>query len=255
MPDKQRLAATTTALEFTRPVVDFNADDWSGASETEAARHVQDESERCLAAYDAKPSLVREHANIERATAQGGYGHRQLYELVQNGADALVNRIGGRIEVVLTPGALYCANEGDPIDHWGVEAILSSHVSMKRGTEIGRFGLGFKSVLGVSHTPQFFSRTACFGFDADYAAGRIRRVVPDAQRTRVSRCLWNLGDGPTVASGLIIRLGCDSLAVSLIRQLIYRASRSSSKVTGSPQHGDVPPGPMRRMNVWQSSQN
>ena len=26
-------------------------------------------------------------------------------------------------------------------------------------------------------------------------------------------------------------------------------------MTGSPQHGDNPPGPRRRINVWQSSQN
>lgn len=165
----------------------FDPTCWTGSADTDAARHVASESERSLAAYRAKPSLVREHANIERATAQGGYGHRQLYELIQNGADALVGSPGGRIAVVLTEDSLYCANEGAPIDKWGVEAILSSHVSMKRGTEIGRFGLGFKSVLGVSSNPQFFSRSACFGFDADLSAAAIRAVVPDAERTPVLR--------------------------------------------------------------------
>jgi hypothetical protein len=32
-----------------------------------------------------------------------------------------------------------------------------------------------------------------------------------AMLARVSRCLWNLGNGPTDAGGLIIRLGCDIL--------------------------------------------
>ena len=33
-------------------------------------------------------------------------------------------------------------------------ALMFSHLSSKRGTtEIGRFGLGFKSVLGVTDTP------------------------------------------------------------------------------------------------------
>ncbi|HEV2361596.1 MAG TPA: DEAD/DEAH box helicase family protein [Acidimicrobiales bacterium] len=118
-----------------------------------------------------------------------------MYELVQNGADALVGQgsaPAGRIDVVLTNDCLYCANEGRPIDLEGVDAILTSHISMKRGTEIGRFGLGFKSVLGVSLQPAFFSKTGSFGFDAADAAERIRRVVPDAARMptlRVARPL------------------------------------------------------------------
>ena len=160
------------------PEVCFDPADWATATASDATRHLLSESERSLASYRAKPSLVREHANIERATAQGGYGHRQLYELIQNGADALIGTSGGRVSVVLTDEALYCANEGEAIDEWGVEALLSSHVSMKRGTEIGRFGLGFKSVLGISSNPQFFSRSACFGFDADTSSELIRGVVP-----------------------------------------------------------------------------
>lgn len=148
---------------------------------------LEEQSNRCLAAYRENPSLVPEHANIERATAQGGYGRRQLYELVQNGADALVGMSPGRITVVLTQGALYCANEGAPLDVDGVGAILGSHLSMKRGTEIGRFGLGFKSVLGVTDRPMFLSRSGSFWFDAEESARRIRSIVPDAERVPVLR--------------------------------------------------------------------
>jgi hypothetical protein len=148
---------------------------------------VADQSDRCLAAYSVNPTLIREHAAIERATRQGGYGRRQLYELVQNGADALVNTPGGRIEVLLTPKVLYCANEGAPIDVEGVEAILSSHLNVKKGNEIGRFGIGFKSVLAVSQSPEFFSRSGSFRFDAAHAAKRIRAVCPDAKEIPVLR--------------------------------------------------------------------
>lgn len=129
------------------------------------------------------PRDVEEHANIERSTAHGGYGRRQLYELVQNGADAILAATGsaGRIEVRLTEQTLYVANEGEPVDRGGIEAILASHVSRKRSSEIGRFGLGFKSVLEVSKTPQFFSRSVSFDFDADWAASTIAKVVPKAQ--------------------------------------------------------------------------
>lgn len=153
---------------------------WAGL-ESALAQHVALQSRRCLDAYRANPLLVKEHANIERATAQGGYGRRQIYELVQNGADALIGTDAGRIEVVLTESALYCGNEGEPVDIDGLDAILSSHVSMKRGTEIGRFGLGFKSVLGVTDRPEFYSRSGSFKFNAEESAVRIREIVPDAQ--------------------------------------------------------------------------
>jgi superfamily II DNA or RNA helicase len=197
--------AAPTRISYPRDSGSFDHAAWVKAASTPQAQHVSAESERCLAAYRAKPSLVREHANIERSTAQGGYGHRQLYELIQNGADALVDQPGGRIEVVLADHALYCANEGESIDIWGVEAILSSHVSMKRGTEIGRFGLGFKSVLGVSATPQFFSRSACFGFDAEDSARRIREVVPDAERTPILRLATTLDPVRSAEADPILR--------------------------------------------------
>lgn len=156
-------------------------------SESPVVQRVVGQSEACLEAYRANPLLVDEHANIEVATAQGGYGRRQIYELVQNGADALTNGHSGRIEVLLTREALYCANEGEPIDARGAECILSSHVSMKRGTEIGRFGLGFKSVLGVSREPEFYSRSGSFRFNQDESRERIAGIVPNAERYPVLR--------------------------------------------------------------------
>lgn len=159
---------------------------WAGPSSS-IGRHVEELSGRQVAAYGANPLLVDEHANIERATAQGGYGRRQIYELVQNGADALIDHASGVIHVLLTEDALYCANEGSPVDGEGVDAILMSHLSVKRGTEIGRFGLGFKSVLGITARPQFLSRSGSFAFDADESAQRIRPVAPQAERLPVLR--------------------------------------------------------------------
>lgn len=159
---------------------------WEGLN-SRLAEHVALQSRRCLEAYKANPLLVKEHANIERATAQGGYGRRQIYELIQNGADAMIGTARGKIEVLLTESALYCANEGDPIDIDGLNAILSSHVSMKRGTEIGRFGLGFKSVLGTTDRPEFYSRSGSFKFNAADSAVKIRDVVPEAEVVPVLR--------------------------------------------------------------------
>lgn len=152
------------------------------------SRHIEDERRRRLRAYEIQPNDVREHVGIEDEVLSGGYGHRQLHELIQNGADALL-RAGsaGRVAVVLTAEALYCANEGAPIEVDGVTAILHSHISTKRGNQIGQFGIGFKSVLAVSETPEVFSRSGSFSFEASWSAGQIRTVCPEADRTPVLR--------------------------------------------------------------------
>ena len=118
--------------------------DWAGPDGAIGA-YVGGESRNSLAAYNLQPNLVEEQANLEEDTARGGYANRQLFELVQNSADALAVSGGGRIWIRLTPTHLYCADEGRPIDTAGVTALMFSHLSPKRGTaEIGRFGLGFQ---------------------------------------------------------------------------------------------------------------
>ncbi|MGW5020895.1 DEAD/DEAH box helicase family protein [Streptomyces cacaoi] len=159
---------------------------WAGPG-SPVSTMIMDQSERYLRAYSENPTLVQEHANIERSTTQGGYGRRQLYELVQNGADELLQETHGGMHVVLTEEALYCANLGRPVSPGGVETILASHLSRKRGTEIGRFGLGFKSVLAVSANPQFFSRSGSFGWDAEKTRRLIRERVPGDGDTPVLR--------------------------------------------------------------------
>lgn len=155
------------------------------------ADEIAELNERCLNAYKANPALVEEHANAERIQTEGGYGRRQIWELIQNGADEMLGS-PGRVEVVLTEDHLYCADQGGGITPEGAGAILSAYRSAKRGPEIGRFGLGFKSVLGVSETPEFFSRPGSFGFDPAYSRDRIREVlkkVSDVPTLRLARTL------------------------------------------------------------------
>ena len=158
---------------------------WQSA-DSEVGREVETVSRETLAAYREAPRFVEEHANLERAAVEGGYGRRQLFELIQNGADELLGSTG-RVTVVLTESALYCANEGKPLSVQGVGALLSSHLSAKQGVEIGRFGLGFKSVLGISKRPAIYSRSGSIVFDPEKAAARIEEVVPGSKRVPVLR--------------------------------------------------------------------
>ena len=156
---------------------------WAG-TDGELCAFIAGELEKTLDAYRSQPKLLEEHANLEEDTARGGYAHRQLFELIQNSADALVSApAGGRIEIQLTKDHLYCADNGRPIDSDGVTALMFSRMSPKRGTsEIGRFGLGFKSVLGVTDAPEFFSRSGSFRFDRENSRVRILEIVPSAPR-------------------------------------------------------------------------
>ncbi|PSJ30253.1 helicase [Streptosporangium nondiastaticum] len=139
-------------------------------------RTVVEQSLRVLETYRVDPGLIPEHANGERRITQGGYGDRQLFELVQNAADEIRDEPDGRIHVVLTDTHLYCANQGNPVTPEGAETILRMSMSRKRGGQIGRFGVGVKSVLVVTDTPEFFSSTGSFGFDRAWSYERIRSV-------------------------------------------------------------------------------
>ena len=145
-------------------------------------------ADQTLESYRAQPRLVIEHANLEHDTAHGGYAHRQVFELVQNSADALLDAPDGKsILIRLTGGFLYCADDGIPIDEHGIEALMFARMSSKKdSTAIGRFGLGFKSVLAVTDSPEFYSRPGSFRFDKSRAAERIAQVVP-AERYPVLR--------------------------------------------------------------------
>ena len=82
---------------------------------------------------------------------------------------------------------MYCANQGRPVTPVGVGALLGSHSSPKMGLEIGRFGLGFKSVLGITTQPSIFSTTGSFRFDRDYNLDRVRKIVPNTDRVATLR--------------------------------------------------------------------
>ena len=144
--------------------------------------YISEETKNTLNAYRSQPHLVRRDAKQEEYNARGGYARRQLFELAQNSADALSGSKGGRILIRLTRHHLYCADEGRPIDKPGVTALMFAYLSSKRGTdEIGRFGLGFKSVLRVTDAPEFFSRSGSFRFDRERTARLVKNIAPDAE--------------------------------------------------------------------------
>ena len=141
-----------------------------------------------LDAYRRVSGDVEEHANEEQDAAYGGYASRQVVELIQNAADQLTADSGSRIELRLTEQYLYCADDGEPFSKPGVEALLFARRSPKRGnTQIGQFGLGFKSVLRVTSRPEVISRSGSFRFDEQWSAEQIRAAIGDVKVTPALR--------------------------------------------------------------------
>ena len=145
--------------------------------EGKLGRFIVNETEKSLKSYREQPKLITEHARAEFSTVHGGYAHRQLFELVQNSADALRRTPNGKaILVRLTENFLYCADDGKPLDERGIEGLMFSHMPNKEGDDIGRFGVGFKSVLGVTDSPEFYSRPVSFRFDRARSADCLAKI-------------------------------------------------------------------------------
>lgn len=159
-----------------------------GTPETGLQSWIAEHRTRALDAYLANPLLIAEHGLQEDSFRTGGYAHRQVLELVQNGADAL-HRSGrrGRIQLRLQDDVLYCANEGAPFTQAGLEAVCHAYLSDKTGDEMGRFGLGFKSVLGITDSPLVLSRSISFRFDATASEEALKSLSPDASKYPVLR--------------------------------------------------------------------
>ena len=154
---------------------------WAAPSDA-IGEYICDQFNSALKVYHEQPSRAEEDARHERETARGGYAHRQIVELAQNAADQVATA-GSKVCFVLEQDCLYVADDGCPIDKSGVRALLYSHLSPKPDhtiAEIGRFGVGFKSVLDVTDSPYFFSRTGSFRFDRHWSENCIAEVAPNA---------------------------------------------------------------------------
>ncbi|NHF63840.1 sacsin N-terminal ATP-binding-like domain-containing protein [Microcella pacifica] len=135
--------------------------------------------------YRNDPDLLAEHVGMEDNFQAGGYGERQVEELLQNAIDQLGSP--GRVELRLADGSLYCANEGTPFASEGIRAITGAFLSSKDDEKIGRFGLGFKSVLGVTNQPQILSQTISFGFNEPEAKSLLAELPYETQRVPTLR--------------------------------------------------------------------
>ncbi|MYC70304.1 MAG: HigA family addiction module antidote protein [Gemmatimonadetes bacterium] len=152
------------------------------------AEYVEERRGKTLTVYQTEPERLNEDFNTEESVLAGGYRYRQVFEVVQNAADAILEGaeegdIGAaRIIVRLNDSELYVANTGAPLTKEGIVALLGAHSSSKRKNQIGRFGLGFKSLLALNGKIDLFSRSVSIRFDPLSCQQTIRnklRLSPD----------------------------------------------------------------------------
>src|SRR6266571_417883 len=114
--------------------------------------------------------LLRTINNSGRLIA-GLYADRThfIYELLQNAEDALARRPlwgGSRaVRFTLSQDSLRVTHWGKPFDNRDVEGICSIGESTKELTDIGRFGIGFKSVYAFTDRPEVHSGSEDFAIE------------------------------------------------------------------------------------------
>lgn len=149
------------------------------------------EERACRDTLDKLASL-RSDGNAER-TVRDEYHGRFLIELLQNARDAWMKLDsdavrGGRLRIELSEGSLVVANEGIPVSSKVLLYSLGKfgESTKPRGEGIGHKGIGFKSVLEVTLTPELYSRAATPGpfdlavrFDPQWAADLVESRSAD----------------------------------------------------------------------------
>jgi hypothetical protein len=111
------------------------------------------------------------------------YKDRYLYELLQNSQDS-INKTGrnGRVSIFVTRESLIVADEGCGLDIKSIVGILYLGGGNKTAEEdIGHKGLGLRSVLQLTRSPQFFQSETSFEFNEE----KLRNRVADAIGSKI----------------------------------------------------------------------
>ena len=108
-----------------------------------------------------------------------------IFELLQNAEDALRRQMSGgprSITFEISERALTVRHFGEPFDEGDIQSICGIAKSTKRITDIGRFGIGFKSVYAWTDRPEIHSGGSDFAIENyvhPVAAAEIERAADE----------------------------------------------------------------------------
>lgn len=136
------------------------------------------------------------------------YNNRQLLEMLQNADDAASEAMGEKKVLIKLQGdILIIGNTGHPFTEEGLRSIFYSYLSPKESKEnqIGKKGLGFRSILSWSSKVTIKSHELCVAFSKDYS----QRVLDELLEDEDFRLKFNqLNKGHTTP---ITILGCPNV--------------------------------------------
>ncbi|WP_146228301.1 sacsin N-terminal ATP-binding-like domain-containing protein [Streptomyces sp. CG 926] len=122
------------------------------------------EARGCLRDWQDGRQSAQELKSVAERIIAPEYQGRVLIELLQNAHDAHPSRaLDGRLEILLDEdegehGTLYVANGGRPLGAGDFVDLCNIGLSSKRPDEgIGHKGVGFKSVLQLTESPELYS--------------------------------------------------------------------------------------------------
>lgn len=137
-----------------------------------------------------------------------------IFELLQNAEDALGKRVGWKgnrtVRFKLTKEEIRFSHYGKPFDEADVRGICGIGESTKEITEIGRFGIGFKSVYAFTDRPEVHSGGEDFAIENFVWPVGIPPIQRHPEETLFVIPLCELEDCDEVTVGLQ-RLGVKTL--------------------------------------------
>ena len=110
-----------------------------------------------------------------------------IFELLQNAEDALRRREGWsgprNVRFDISEESLTVTHFGRPFDQGDVRGISGIALSTKQATDIGQFGIGFKSVYAWTDRPEVHSRDHDFAITDYVHPARVGPIPRDPQST------------------------------------------------------------------------
>jgi hypothetical protein len=171
----------------------------------ELLQKIRDEN---IGVYRSSASRLQEDVSNEAEIAHD-YQGRLVYELLQNADDAMADSDGtdDRIVIRVTDDELWVGNSGRPLNEADVRGLCGIGASSKKSSgglrraSIGHKGMGFKSVLEFTRTPEVYSLTHSMAMDADRSTAPIVDLFEQLDRDApdqfpIMRLPWPVDDIP-----------------------------------------------------------
>lgn len=177
-----------------------------------------------------------------------------IFELLQNAEDALARRDGWQgsksVHFDLAPQSLRVHHSGNPFTLADVKGVCGIAETTKNLTEIGRFGIGFKSVYAITDRPEVHSGAEDFAienFVFPVAASPTNRYVEHTEFVLPLRA----GDGslfPSIAESLG-KLGARALLfLRRIEEISWTVASGANGIYMRSKGDEVGPG-CRRVSL------